>query len=158
MIPPPFALTLPEIVIVEFSTGLAGVRSTCTVAMAPTARLLMLHVMVDPCNEPQLPVPLLTVACGADVTSGESGKPVAWNTTRFALSGPLFVMLKVKTVCVPAGTGLGAGLVNGTVSVSPLLAPILLTKASCPPGGPMKLGCRAVAAVMGKFPVVLPAT
>src|ERR1017187_9376079 len=136
-IPPPFALTLPEIVMDEFSTGTAGVKSTCTVAIAFTARLLMLHEIVVPWIGLQLPVPLLTTAWGGDVTSGEEGKPKAMKFTRLALSGPVFVMSNVNVTCVPAGSGLGAGLVNGTVRVRPLFAPILLTKASC---APIKLG------------------
>lgn len=44
----PLALALPDIVIVLFRTGTAGVMSTSTVATAPTASVGMLHEIVEP--------------------------------------------------------------------------------------------------------------
>ena len=144
---PPFALALPEIVIVLLTTGTAGVKSTSTVATAFTAKVGILHEMVEPCTVPQLPEPLVTLAVGVDA-SPLVGKPVALNTTRFATSGPLFVMLKVNATCVPAATGFGDGLVEGATIARVLTGVILVTKASC---GPLKVGLYAFA-VTGKLP------
>jgi hypothetical protein len=96
----------------------------------------MLHEIVDPCTVPQLPEPLVTLAVGVDARP-LVGIALAVKTTRFATSGPLLVMSKVKATWVPAATdGWGDGLVVGTVTVSLLLNPISLTNAAVERVGP----------------------
>src|ERR1700692_2263508 len=122
----PLALAWPEIER-GFGTvmGTAGGMSISTVAVALPAIVEILQEMICPSTAPQLPDPLVTLAVGVDARP-LVGIPVALNTTRFATSGPLLVMVKVNATCVPAATdGCGDGLVLGTVTFNPF-TPLLL--------------------------------
>src|SRR5271170_6397765 len=103
---PPFALTLPDTLMVELRTGIDGVRSTSTAAgehgggvVLHTARFGMLHEIVDPVTAPQVPVPVVIFAV-ADDASPLIGKFRALKTTRFAGSGPWLVISKVNATWV----------------------------------------------------------
>jgi hypothetical protein len=139
-----FAVAKPEITICVAVVEMLGVMLTVTVDTPPAARVPIWQVIVDPpvCKVLQ-PVP---VAVGG-LCSPDVGKPVAVKTTCDALSPPVLVILKVKVTAVPAGTGLGVGPAVDGVTVMLLLAPILLTKASCEP--PLNVAWRGF--FVGKF-------
>src|ERR1700676_3801637 len=73
---PPFALALPETVIVLLRTGIDGVMSTSTFATAFTARVPILQESTVPCKG-QLPEPPLTILAEADDASPVAGHPKA---------------------------------------------------------------------------------
>src|SRR5438132_12813317 len=93
-----------------------GVASTSTAAgeqgggvVVHTARVGISQMIVAPCAASQLPEPLVTLAVGVEARPVVG--TVALKITRLAVSGPVFVMSKVKATCVPAATGFGVGLV-----------------------------------------------
>src|SRR5260370_41909850 len=110
-----------------------GVTSTSTDAGEPgggvvvhTARVGILQMMVAPCAAVQLPEPLVTFAGAVDARPVVG--TVALKMRRLAVWGPGVRMSEVNAPCVPAATGVGDGLALDAGRVSPLLAPILLTK------------------------------
>src|ERR1700687_2374451 len=128
---PPFALALPETAIVLLRTGIDGVMSTSTFATSFTARAPKLQENTAP-GRGQLPEPPLTILAEGVDANPVLGHPKAKKVTRLALSVPMLVISNVKATCIPALTGFGNGLTGlvDTVTVTSLLAPSWLTKAS----------------------------
>ena len=125
--PPPFALNLG--VTVKPVVPVVGIRTTVTVAFAPSATIPIWQVTVELTGFRQVP-PGVELA-EENVKPEDGNNP--WNTTLLAGSGPLLSKTNVNVTWLPTAAGFGFTVGGSTSSAKSLRDPTWATNASCEP-------------------------